>query len=468
MGPTRKAAVGLFVVGGILLFGLALFLIGDRKRLFEDSFVVFAEFEKLAGLQDGALVRVAGLGAGEVLSISYPQSPVAKFRVEMRVTEDLHPLVRKDSVALIQTEGLVGDQIVDIGEGSEGAPPAENGGTIQSRDPFEIADLLTRADELSETLSDTIVSVRDNLGGAIEEVESAARRADALLEDAGDDVTEMTRAGRELTRDVESLVADVRAGKGTVGKLLNDDQLHGEMREVTENLREVTDNASATSENIRRLTEDARGALADFRTKEGGTGGLLADLTRTLASASEAASDLAESTESMKRSFLFRGLFRERGYFDIDALTPQEYVDGVLSKHHRTRRFSISAAELVEVAPSGEEKLSEQGKARIRAIMREVLRYPPDSPLVVEGYANSGPLDQRHLVARRRAALTRDYIVNEFFRSPSYTGFISLESVTPWEIADDEDRDSPESDGVVLALFYDEDVESGSRPRAIH
>jgi hypothetical protein len=120
---------------------------------------------------------------------------------------------------------------------------------------------------------------------------------------------------------VESLVADVRAGKGTVGKLLNDDGLHGEVREITGNLRRVTEDARASSENVRRLTEDARGALADFRTKEGGSGGLLADLTRTLASASEAASDLAESTESMKRSFLFRGLFKDRGYFDLDALT---------------------------------------------------------------------------------------------------------------------------------------------------
>lgn len=44
----------------------------------------------------------------------------------------------------------------------------------------------------------------------------------------------------------------------------------------------------------------------------------------------------------------------------------------------------------------------------------------------------------------------------------------SLESVTPWDVADDEDRDSPEADGVVLALFYDEEGESGPRPRAIH
>jgi phospholipid/cholesterol/gamma-HCH transport system substrate-binding protein len=467
MGPTRQAGVGLFVVGGILLFGFALFLIGDRKRLFEESFVVVAEFEKLAGLQDGALVRVAGLGAGEVQSISYPQSPAAKFRVEMRVTEELHPLVRTDSVATIQTEGLVGDQLVDIGEGSESAPRAADGGTIESREPFEIADLLAKANEVSDTLSETVASVRDRLGGAIEKVESAAGRADAILVDAGDDVTEMTRASREITRDVESLVADVRAGKGTLGKLLNDEELHGEIREVAGNLRDATEEARATTENIRGLAEEARGAVADFRSQEGGSGGLLADLTRTLASASEAASDLAESTESMKRSFLFRGLFRERGYFDLDAITPKEYVDGVLSKRHRQRRFAIAAPDLVEVAASGGEKLSERGKARIHAAMTEVLRYRPDSPLVVEGYAGSGPLDERHLVARRRASLTRDYIVNEFLRSPSYTGFISLESEARRELAEDDDRDATEFDGVVLALYYDDETEPSPRPRAI-
>jgi len=161
VGPTRNVAVGLFVAGGIALFGLGLFLIGDRKRLFEDSFVVFAEFERLAGLQDGARVRVAGLGAGEVLSISFPQSPEAKFRVEMRVIEDLHPLVRTDSVALIQGEGLVGSQLVEIGAGSESAPKVEEGGTIDSREPFEMADLMAKASDVAETLSTTIVSVGD-------------------------------------------------------------------------------------------------------------------------------------------------------------------------------------------------------------------------------------------------------------------------------------------------------------------
>jgi phospholipid/cholesterol/gamma-HCH transport system substrate-binding protein len=468
VGPTRNVAVGLFVAGGIALFGLGLFLIGDRKRLFEDSFVVFAEFERLAGLQDGARVRVAGLGAGEVLSISFPQSPEAKFRVEMRVIEDLHPLVRTDSVALIQGEGLVGSQLVEIGAGSESAPKVEEGGTIDSREPFELADLMAKASDVAETLSTTIVSVGDQLGGAIQEVETVVTRADALLSNAGKDVVEITRAGREVSRDVESLVANVRAGNGTVGKLINDDALHREIREIAGNARNVSEDAKAASANVRTLTEDAKAAMADFRSNEGGAKGMLADLARTLESASEAASNLEENTESLKRSFLFRGMFLERGFFDLDALTAQEYLDGALARGHRQRRFWIAAEDLVEVDTSGAEVLSERGEAKIRAAMSDILRYPSNSPLVVEGYSHSGSLDERHLAARRRALLTRDYIVSEFFRNPNYTGFISLESMAPRELAAEDDQDASEAEGVVLALYYDEEGEPAPRPRAIH
>ncbi|MGH9337347.1 MAG: MlaD family protein, partial [Vicinamibacteria bacterium] len=192
MGTTRKAAVGLFVLGGLLLFGLALFLIGDRKQLFDDSFVVYAEFEKLAGLEDGARVRVAGRDAGEVLSISYPSSPDARFRVEMRVIEDLHGLVRTDSVAIIQTEGLVGNMLVDIGEGSSEARPAPDRGTIDSREPFEIADLMIKASEVADTLSTTIVTLGDELTTTVRGVEVAVTRVDGILREAGDDVVEIT------------------------------------------------------------------------------------------------------------------------------------------------------------------------------------------------------------------------------------------------------------------------------------
>jgi phospholipid/cholesterol/gamma-HCH transport system substrate-binding protein len=467
VGSSRKAAVGFFIIGGILLFGLALFLIGDRKKLFDDSFVVFAEFERLAGLQKGARVRVAGLGAGEVLSISFPQSPDARFRVEMRVVEDLHPLVRTDSIATIQTEGLVGNMMVDIGEGSAESPEAENGGTIDSREPFEIADLMVKASEIADTISTTVVNLEEDLTSALGQVESAVARADAILEDAGDDVVEMTRAGRAVAQDVESLVADVEAGRGTVGKLMKDEALHRRVEEIAARVESASKHAEATFENVREVSEEAKSALRDFTEEDGVEPGLLTDLTRTLAAANEAASDLAENTESMKRSFLFRGVFLDRGFFDLDSIAPQEYLEGAIRGNHTVRRYPIAEEELVETDPAGEEVLSERGVAAINAAMSEVLRYSPRSPLVVEGYSQTGPLDERFLKARRRAFLVREYIVSKYFRDPNYTGFIALGAMSPGEVAGSDDE-ATKNAGVILALYLDEDAQPAPRHRAVH
>ncbi len=449
-----------------MLFGLALFLIGDRKKLFDDSFVVFAEFERLAGLQEGAPVRVAGLGAGEVLSISFPQSPEASFRVEMRVVEDLHPLVRTDSVATIQTEGLVGNMMVDIGEGTAGAAEASEGGTIQSREPFEIADLMMKASEVADTVSTTIVEVKEDLTGALQEVESVVKRADGLLEDAGDDVVEITRAGRAVAQDVERIVGDVQAGKGTVGKLMKDEALHRRVEEIAERVESVTEHAEATVQNVREVSEEAKAAIQDMRSEDGETPGILSDLSRTLAAANEAASDLAENTESMKRSFLFRGVFLDRGFFDLDSITPDEYLKGAIHGKHDVRRFPIAEADLIELDPAGTEVLSDRGIAEINEAMADVLRYSPRSPLIVEGYSETGSLDQRFLKARRRAFLVREYIVRTYFRDPNYTGFIALGGVSPQDVADGEDKDIGNA-GVVLALYVEEDARPAPRHRTV-
>src|SRR5919108_3942001 len=107
MMSARLVGAGAFIVIGVFLFTLALFMIGERRMLFEDRFDVYTEFAKLGQLEVGAVVRVAGADAGEVTSIHVPASPAGKFRVKMEIREELHGLVRTDSVATTQTEGLV-------------------------------------------------------------------------------------------------------------------------------------------------------------------------------------------------------------------------------------------------------------------------------------------------------------------------------------------------------------------------
>ena len=114
---------------------------------------VYAEFANIAGLEDGAKVRVAGMDAGEVDAIQVPASPSAKFRVKMRIREDLHRLVRVDSVATIQTDGLVGNKFVQVEAGTDQARIVPPLGTMPSREAFELSAMLQR-------MSDTVDLVR--------------------------------------------------------------------------------------------------------------------------------------------------------------------------------------------------------------------------------------------------------------------------------------------------------------------
>ena len=79
--PNRLAGLGAFVIGGILLFAIGLFLIGERRMLFQKKFTVYTQFTRISGLQPGAPVKVNGMGAGEVETIEVPLNPAGKFRV---------------------------------------------------------------------------------------------------------------------------------------------------------------------------------------------------------------------------------------------------------------------------------------------------------------------------------------------------------------------------------------------------
>ena len=163
---SRKASVGAFLIGGTLLFGVGLFLIGSRQKVFSRGFHVYSDFKSVSGLETGANVRVSGLEAGEVEEIQVPSQASSLFRVKLRLTEKVHPLVRQDSLAVIQTEGLVGDKFVEIEKGSDQAEECQEGGTIPSKEPFDFADLMQDARNLFNTTSTTMESagqVADNV-----------------------------------------------------------------------------------------------------------------------------------------------------------------------------------------------------------------------------------------------------------------------------------------------------------------
>jgi phospholipid/cholesterol/gamma-HCH transport system substrate-binding protein len=441
MAKNRLAAVGAFIVAGLLLFAVGLFLIGDRRLLFTDTFRVYAEFKEVASLDTGAKVRVSGIDAGEVEEIRVPASPSGRFRVRMRVRSDLHPLIREDSIAAIQNDGLVGNKFVQIQTGSEGSPQVKDEGTIAGREPFDVADLMQSMSDTIVTVNKMLADVKGNVDEALHVLSTTANEAQALMKELGTDIRTILASAQRVSADLTAIVGNVRQGRGTVGRLLYDDALFASLKSVAADVEK----AMAT---VREASEDARAAIADLRGDKGPVKGLTGDVQHTLQSARDAMADLAETTEALKRNFLFRGFFNRRGYFDLDDVTVTEYRQGALRSKDRTvLRLWLATEMIFERDANGAERLSDDGKIRLDSAMSQFLRYPQKSPFVIEGYAQEETGDLRYLISHSRAQLVRDYLVGKFKLDPNYVALMAMGS---------DPKDGPSENGwngIGLALF---------------
>lgn len=438
---SRLAVVGLFVLMAGLLFALGLFMIGDRRALFARDFEIYTEFSRLGGIQNGAIVRVAGADAGEVEEIRVPRNPSEKFRLKLRVLEDLRGLVRTDSVASIQTDGLVGNKFIQIEAGTDAAPQAPDGATIPGSELYDFGELLGQASETMKAVNDLVAEVRASLNTALTGVTDTMREANRIMDSLDAEMKSILRRGEVVVNDLGMIVRDVRAGKGTAGKLVTDTELYDRANSMMRD-------AQGVIAKVNEAAEQAKQFVTEMRSNSGPVQGAVADLRDTLASAREAMNDLSETSEALKRNFFFRGFFDRRGYYDLDDISVEDYRRGALeARDRRVVRIWLGADVLFANNGAGDEVLTEEGKARLESAMSEFLKLPPDSPIVIEGYAAAPTYDARYIASRRRASMVREYLVNRIQLDLTRMGVMPLGNQAPG---------SPGNgtwDGIAIAVF---------------
>jgi phospholipid/cholesterol/gamma-HCH transport system substrate-binding protein len=443
MISTRAVGAGAFVIIGLLLFACGLFLIGDRRMLFERRFALYTEFSQLGELEVGSDVRVAGANAGEVADIEPPTSPSGKFRVRMLVREALHPIIRTDSVAGVLTEGLVGGVYINIAGGTDQAARVPVGGIIPGREQVHISDLVRQATETVTMVNQTVASLRGDVEMTVKQVSLTAEDAHRLIETVRPEIEAIAKNGSRISADTSTIVSNISQGKGTFGKLVNDDQLY-------DRFLGIADQAQGIMANLRGASDEAHRAVIDFRAKDGPAQGLLTDMRTTLGQAREATADLADNLEAMKHNFLLRGYFNRRGYYDLDAISPAEYRGGVLENgKRRAMRIWLKSTVLLASGPDGAELLTSDGRHRIDSAMATYLEYLPSNPVVIEGYASGTTAAERFRLSRNRAALVREYLIEKYHLTPQSAGFIGLGDQAPGS------PDHNRWDGVSLTLFLD-------------
>jgi len=133
--PQFKVRLGMFVAGGLALFVLAIFIIGKQKNLFNPVYKLTTTFYNVSGLQVGNNIRFSGIVVGTVDNIAIINDSTVK--VTMLVKKEVKQFIKSDSEVAVGSEGLIGDRLLVISQGSFEAPLAREGEQLESIEPVE-------------------------------------------------------------------------------------------------------------------------------------------------------------------------------------------------------------------------------------------------------------------------------------------------------------------------------------------
>ena len=287
----RKLRVGVFVLIGLAAFLGMIYALGARARLFEPRFTVSAEFTEVGGLVEGTTVRLAGVQIGRVSGVDLPSQPGGKVRVDMSIARRFGDRIRQDSVARIETQGLLGDRIIEITVGTAATPPVQPNAVLASRDPFDINRVMSESAQVVKSIGTLADSLREtaqtlNQSKLIEEASATVQSARKITDQVGRIVGEVERGKgwahvlvyeepvalrrvNELVTATQSLLDRVQRGEGAVGVLTSEQSTASAKRLVAamDRLSRVVEQPSAEDGVLPALLFDPkyRPVLDDLR-----------------------------------------------------------------------------------------------------------------------------------------------------------------------------------------------------------
>src|ERR1700733_16122851 len=156
---SRAARLGAFFIAALTILASGIFIVGGKQYLFSSTYRLNTKFGSVVGLDSGADVRVGGVHSGSVRSVELPSKPTDRITVWMDLDRSTHNIVKQDSVATIETEGLLGNKYVAISFGSANGANVIDGGAIDSVPPMEMSALFKKANGLLDSSQAALTNV---------------------------------------------------------------------------------------------------------------------------------------------------------------------------------------------------------------------------------------------------------------------------------------------------------------------
>jgi phospholipid/cholesterol/gamma-HCH transport system substrate-binding protein len=259
----QKIKIGVFTIVGILLFVGGIFIIGSKKNMFGNTFMVYGTFSNVGGLGVGNNIRYAGINVGTVQDIRIISD--TSIRVDMLMKNDIKPFIKADAVASIGSDGLMGDKLITISPGSSNdnklLTPGSEIKTLNPIDFDKVIGQFTNAEIITGELADMAIQIREG-NGTISKLLYTDDLSVSLEKTADNAAT--------ITNSLADIATHIRSGRGSVGSLIYTDSL---------------------SNTLETAGNTANAAMLTIQ---------------------EGAHNFNENMKALQSSFLFRGYFKRR------------------------------------------------------------------------------------------------------------------------------------------------------------
>ncbi len=328
MKNNRPVVVGIFILLGLAILVVAIFTLGGQKKTFVKTFTVHAVFSDVNGLIKGSNIWFSGVKVGTVKSISFVNN--SQVEVTMSIEKNVQSYIRKNSMAKIGLDGLIGNKIVVIYGGDSAMPQVE-------KDDYLTVERISGTDDMMATLqanNKNLLAITGDFKSISKKIDSGtgtlatlvndpamAQKLSAAIDDLKSTVNNfktVSLSSKEVLSNLQGFSGKLNTKGNSVNDLVTDTVMYKNMRATLLQLQ----NASA---NVTQLTVNLKNTSDKLNQKDNVAGTLLNDpdagnaVKLTLQDIEAASKKLDENLEALQHNFLLRGFFRKKAKAEAKA-----------------------------------------------------------------------------------------------------------------------------------------------------
>jgi len=310
----RNVKLGIFVIAGMIFLVTALYFIGNNRNMFGDTVRLYVIFQDAKGLQEGNNVRYSGIDVGTVESIQLLNE--STICVELSIEKESVGNIRKNAFVSIGTDGLMGNQLVNMEPGNAGGSPIEEGDTLRGMPAVDTREMLRTL----EITNRNVMGITENLKELTDSIQQAQGMLYTLLLDTAPAVNfrsllkNMDRVSANLnsmTRDFSELAGGMNRRNSLVGYLAKDTVLASDVQQTVSRVNEAVVAIEASAQTLKRMLDRINNSKGTFN--------MLIDdslaaghISNSLMQIDSSTQKLDENMEALKHHFLFRGYYKKQ------------------------------------------------------------------------------------------------------------------------------------------------------------